>query len=70
MGDTVMACKGNADGDGAISVCGAYAAPEGPDWGWRTVIRPSAGRSLQVIMHNISPDGQEYLAVEADYKPV
>jgi hypothetical protein len=69
VGDTIMVCKGNADADGAISVRGAYAAPGGPDWGWRTVIRPSAGRSLHVVMHNISPDGQEYLAVEADYKP-
>ena len=42
----------------------------GPDWGWRAVIRPSPSQSLQIIMCNISPDGQEYLAVEADYSPV
>ncbi|MEO7908262.1 MAG: DUF1579 family protein [Roseiflexaceae bacterium] len=46
MGDLIMVCKGSAEADAAISVQGSFAAPEGSNWSWRTVIRPSAGQSL------------------------
>jgi hypothetical protein len=48
-------------------VRGSYAAPPGPDWGWRTDVTPNAER-LRVVMHNVWPEaqgGKEELAVEA-----
>jgi hypothetical protein len=66
MGDKVMSCRGTVEEDGAISVRGSYAAPPGPDWGWRTVITPGAQR-LRLVMYNITPDGKEELAVEGEY---
>ena len=67
MGDKVMACQGPANPGGEISVRGSYAAPPGPDWGWRITITPHEGQRLGVVMHNIWPEGKEELAVEADY---
>lgn len=67
MSDKAMLCRGAAAEDGEIAVRGSYAAPPGPDWGWRTVIRPGEGDRLRIIMFNISPDGMEELAVESDY---
>jgi len=69
MGREVMACKGPADPGGGIAVSGSYAAPPGPDWGWRIEIAPAAGRSLAIVMVNISPQGEEEVAVEAEYVP-
>lgn len=65
MGDNVMACRETAEPGGAISVRGSYAAPPGPDW--RTVITPGE-RSLRLVMYNITSEGREDLAVEANYK--
>jgi hypothetical protein len=67
MGHKVMACQGVAESDGRISVRGSYAAPPGPDWGWRINLIPNRGQMLGVIMFNISPEGREELAVEAAY---
>ena len=67
MSDGVMACEGAIEPDGTIAVRGGYAAPPGPDWGWRIVVRPGDGSALQVAMHNVTPDGQEAPAVEATY---
>jgi hypothetical protein len=53
----------------ALSVRGTYAAPPGPDWGWRIDVTPG-GEGLRVIMHNVWPEeqgGKEELAVEAVY---
>jgi hypothetical protein len=69
MGDKVMVCRGAVEPDGPISVRGSYAAPLGPDWGWRTVVTPGAQR-LRLVMHNITPEGQEELAVDAQYSRV
>jgi hypothetical protein len=66
MADKVMACRGAAEPGGRLDVRGSYAAPPGPDWGWRIVITPG-GQALRIVMHNITPDGQEALAVEAEY---
>jgi hypothetical protein len=65
-GFSVMACDGTIDERGAIDVRGSYPAPPGPDWGWRTVITPAAD-ALQVVMHNVWPEGKEELAVEARF---
>lgn len=61
-----MTCAGTAGPDGALDVRGTYPAPTGPDWGWRTVLRP-APDSLTILMYNVTPDGQEEIAVEAAY---
>ena len=64
-----MACEGAVEPDGAIAVRGSYAAPPGPDWGWRIVIRPAGKPALHIVMYNVTPGGQEALAVEATYAP-
>ena len=64
MQDVMMHCTGEIQPDGAISVLGSYAAPPGPDWGWRLTIRPLPDDQFQFLMHNISPDNEEMLAVE------
>lgn len=69
MGRDVMACEGPADPGGAITITGSYAAPPGPDWGWRIEVIPAAGHSLHVVMVNVSPEGEEAVAVKAEYVP-
>ena len=56
----------------------SYAAPTGPDWGWRTVIAPegagagagAGADAFSIVMYNISPDGEETLAFRNDYARV
>lgn len=52
---------------GTAELRGSYAAPPGPDWGWRITVRSVSPGELQIVMHNISPEGQEDLAVQIDY---
>lgn len=66
MNDKVMACRGPAEPGAALSLRGSYACPPGPDWGWRTVIT-LGDRILRIVMYNVTPEGQEALAVEAEY---
>ena len=65
-GDRVMACEGGAPVDGTISVRGSYAAPPGPDWGWRIAITPGE-ETLRIVHYNVWPEGKEELAVESTY---
>jgi hypothetical protein len=65
--DNVMALTGQAETPTLLTVKGSYAAPPGPDWGWKIAITPESDGRLRLVMHNISPEGQEYLAVEAEY---
>ena len=67
MSSKVMFSTGTA-ARGSADLRGTYAAPPGPDWGWRTAIRSVSPDQLQVVMHNISPEGQEDLAVQIDYR--
>jgi hypothetical protein len=60
-------CQGSIDAAGTVDLRGSYEAPPGPDWGWRIVITPGAAESLQITMYNITPEGEEDLAVQADY---
>ena len=55
-----------AEGGASISVLGAYAAPSGPAWGWRTSFEPT-GHRLLIRQLNITPAGEEGRAVETDY---
>lgn len=53
----------------ALSVRGTYAAPPGPDWGWRIDVTSDV-EHLHIVMWNIWPQeqgGKEELAVEAVY---
>lgn len=65
MGNKAMACEGPVQDSGKLSVRGSYAAPPGPDWGWRIDVTP--GDDLRMEMVNIWPDGREDAAVEASY---
>lgn len=64
--DILMLCNGTMDGDGRISVFGTYAVPEHPDWGWRTEIIPGED-SFRYAMYNVTPEGEEEIAVETDF---
>jgi hypothetical protein len=63
----LMSCEGDVLGRGMISVVGAYAAPPGPDWGWRIVVEPDGKRAFRLLMFNLPPTGGEERAVEATY---
>ena len=66
-GEKVMVCSGAAKADESVDVLGHYAAPPGADWGWRTLISPDVEK-LVMRMFNVSPEGVEALAVEAEYQ--
>jgi hypothetical protein len=68
-GEAIMSLKGEPDGPG-LSLRGRYAAPPGPDWGWRITLQADGAEGFRVLMHNITPDGQEHLAVTANYRRV
>jgi hypothetical protein len=64
-----MACSGRKTGGPTLSVRGSYAAPPGPDWGWRIDVI-AGGEKLRIVMFNVWPQehgGKEDLAVEAVY---
>jgi hypothetical protein len=67
VSDKVMTCEGPSASAGSLEVGGSYAAPPGPDWGWRTVIETGEDDTLRMVMYNVSPEGTEELAVEASY---
>lgn len=64
----VMACTGSRDPSDTITLLGSFEVENSPDWHWRIAITAVADRELQVVMHNISPDGKEDLAVRAEYR--
>ncbi|MDH3498302.1 MAG: DUF1579 domain-containing protein [Gemmatimonadota bacterium] len=67
MGNKVMVSRGAANAAGGVSIAGTYAAPPGPDWGWHTVVEPRGADTFRFAMYNITPDGEESLAVEVIY---
>lgn len=67
LSDKYMVSEGDFDKAGNPSLKGFYAVTGHPDWGWRTVFNFSGGDSFKIIMYNVSPEGVEELAVEADY---
>lgn len=66
-GPKAMACTGRSEAERVLSVRGSYAAPPGPDWGWRTVITASTD-AIEIAMYNVWPEGNEELAVEMNYQ--
>jgi hypothetical protein len=70
MSNKVLALNGAVESDDSINVLGSYPAPPDPDWGWRIVIKASDEKSLKISMFNITPQGDEYPAVEANYTKI
>ena len=68
-GRSSMMCRGSRRDDGVLDVRGSYGAGDGPDWGWRTEIRPDAD-ALRWVMYNVTPAGEEVLAVEETLRRV
>lgn len=68
MQDVIMSLSDASQPDAPFSVRGAYAAPPDPDWGWRITLQPQPPHIFTLLMHNMTPDGQEALAVEAIYQ--
>jgi hypothetical protein len=66
MSSKIFVCAGQV-AEGSAKMLGSYAAPPGPDWGWRITLRSVSATEFQIVMHNISPEGQEDLAVQIDY---
>lgn len=66
-GGTFMVLGNGTRTDAHLAATGSYAAPTGPDWGWRIEVHTSEPGVLLVRHYNILPDGQEALAVEARY---
>ena len=64
--NTLILCNGSIGEDGTVSVTGSYSVPDNPDWGWRTEIIPNDD-SFRYAMFNISPDGEEEIAVETEF---
>lgn len=69
-GGKFMEFRGEEDRGGSMSAYGSYPAPPDPDWGWRIILAAGAEAGFHMTMYNISPDGNEALAVEAGYKRV
>jgi Protein of unknown function (DUF1579) len=66
MSHKFMVCDGIVDGGGNVNVKGFYTVPDHPDWGWRMEIRPDTA-AFRLVMYNVSPDGDEELAVDTEY---
>lgn len=66
-GDRIMLCSGILKPDSPFIVIGSYPAPPGPDWGWKLALELEGEANFALRMFNITPDGLEYLAVEAIY---
>ena len=67
LSDMFMACRGDVDENGMMTMAGTYAAPPDADWGWRITLEPQTAAAFRLRMYNISPAGESDLAVEAVY---
>ena len=67
LSDKFMVSEGRLKaGDGEISLKGFYTVPDHPDWGWRTIFEPKSENLFKITMYNVSPEGEESLAVEME----
>ena len=64
----IMVCEATQDPEGIISLLGSYPAPPGPDWGWRIEVTSPVGGMFDLRMYNLTPPGQEVLAVHTQYR--
>src|SRR5262245_29598990 len=65
--EALMLFEGAEDADGGVLVRGSYPAPSGPDWGWTIRVEPLEGGAFRIVMHNVTPEGEEQLAVASSY---
>ncbi|MBN1878780.1 DUF1579 family protein [bacterium] len=63
MATGIMILKGEFTEHDTIDLIGSYPAPPGPDWRWRMIISASDNK-LTLINYNVSPGGDEHLAIE------
>lgn len=70
LSDKYMVSEGKLDENGNPSLKGFYAVPGHSDWSWRTILDFHAEDSFKITMYNVSPEGIEYLAVEANYSKI
>lgn len=67
-GTSIMFSTGPVQ-DGRLRALGSYGAgPGAPRWGWRTELSQPDAEHLDIRMFNISPAGDEVLAVEVNYR--
>lgn len=67
LSDKFMVSEGVLN-DGAISLKGFYTVPDHPDWGWRTIFENINENSFKITMQNVTPEGEESLAVEMEFE--
>jgi hypothetical protein len=65
MAHNVMLCEGTESADGVVSVKGSYKVEGHPNWGWRSEIY-ATDSGFKYKMFNVTPDGEEAIAVEMD----
>jgi len=70
MTGKIMNCYGSIKEEGFISLLGSYEVKGHPNWGWRIEMRFLKKDSLQIVMYNISPEGEEFMAGDANYTKV
>ena len=66
MGAEAMFLSGSAEAQ-SFNVKGEYKVEGHPNWGWGIELTPTEN-GFQMCMFNVSPEGDEEWAVEADYR--
>ena len=62
-----MHSTGLIENENTFSAKGSYLAPKGPNWEWRTRIIAQSDNAFTFEMYNISPLGNEDIAVRVEY---
>ncbi|MDC6169416.1 DUF1579 domain-containing protein [Paucibacter sp. XJ19-41] len=66
---TALMFSTGVSGDPRLSMLGSYSDGQGGSrWGWRTAIEQPDDDTLDLRMYNITPEGDEALAVEVNYR--
>lgn len=67
MEHSFMVCKGEFNGS-EINVKGSYQIGDYPEWYWRTIF--TCDDVFAFKMYNISPEGEEFIAVDSSFERV